>query len=1091
MVNCSTVVVTGNSQVADGDHHWDFGDGTIILNGLTQETHIYSCNGTYTIGHWQENGIIICEQTVQINCGSTITITEDTDPCYLDFACFDFSVTACPTDQITWNFGDGNSITCTGCNSVKHCYTNLNTFTGVNSNVTVTATVNGQTASSQLNIAAYDSGVYIGRQGEITDLSEFSLVVPSNVFNGLTQGSPVYVYGTVHIDDGLQFKNVNIFVERSGGFTVDFAKSFTIESSNVSALPDCPCLWRGIDVQSAATFRGISQSSISDALYAVRTYGSNQNPIIGLNTVVLQNNYIGLLANRNFTLEANAGFSGNLFRATATLKLWCGNGENVGDPFWPSGGAYSQDRGWAGVYLNNVHDFNVPATTTAVNQFRKIANGFYIVNSSSPGTINAPGIWNCSFASILRGGYPIAIGGHGIYFLDTQGSNVLNQRGLGMDAIPTFSGCEVGVYAESQSGNTQMRSRSNFMDAMEIGYWVRGITGSISSRITQNRINSNTEYDHHPAISAGVWIEDRVPQSKQHTIDENVITVDQPTEPFTIGVFIQGSFDVNGTVNTVSVGNNVDMNNAPGISVINGAACVQVTQYGGVDVHNNVMLAQQNSGVQLFGTAFFGGQGNSARCNYITGADPANITISNFSGIRCNSSMDATIQDNDVENFENGIAFGANSGNVTLRCNALLGTQDVGLLYSTDAVTGPQINRGNRWLGTYNTWAAQHQQPANLLVNEFRARQNTDEWPPSIDPQIGWFSNSTVVPTCPAEIGCENPPGTTMMSALTELDNLIASGSSGTEDGLLWDLEKYLYARLKENPVVWEGNGLMQNYVNAKLNTPLGQLHEIGEGIKNLYKIDGATQAELDANSTAMSNKRTAIEAIEVTLASTAPGSQYDLLVQQRQVLVDELTALILANASIYADLKNVREQAANGLLESNNAITTSAVYQANEKSFFGVYLNTVGKDAEVATNAQLETLEAIANQCPAEGGRAVYWAIGLYGQLTGQLLEVKDCSNSSAGREQAEYPAKEGEMSSGFTLFPNPADGPCTVVLNIKDDQTGFVILFDALGRELNRTAVSPGLHNMRLSDVAAGNYFVTLMLNDGTSQTIPFVKR
>lgn len=379
MVNCSTLVVTGNSQVADGQHHWNFGDG----NGWhfyanTQET-VTLCNGTHVIQHFVEKGTLLCEVTVQVNCGG-FTITENTDPCYKDFACFKFETNYCPGTILTWDFDDGTMpITC-DCQEIEYCYTNVNTFTGVNTVVMPSVTENGQTSTNTLDITDYDVGIFIGVQGQVSNLTNYSLVLPNPNHNGNVSGEPVYVYGTVNVNKTFTFTDTDVIVERSGGFNVKTNFTFTTQTNTViSSAHDCPCLWRGIDVQSSATLLANPGTTLQEALYAVRAMRSGGNPNIGLRGVSFMDNYIGLVAappggslgNGNFSFDGlsfGTGFSGNTF-ASAQVKDWCGGGNNVPNAFGPSGGLFTNDRGWAGVYLERVTNFQVPTAVNATNHF--------------------------------------------------------------------------------------------------------------------------------------------------------------------------------------------------------------------------------------------------------------------------------------------------------------------------------------------------------------------------------------------------------------------------------------------------------------------------------------------------------------------------------------------------------------------------------------------------------------------------------------------------------------------------------------------------------------------------------------------------
>ena len=437
-------------------------------------------------------------------------------------------------------------------------------------------------------------------------------------------------------------------------------------------------------------------------------------------------------------------------------------------------------------------------------------------------------------------------------------------------------------------------------------------------------------------------------------------------------------------------------------------------------------------------------------------------------------------------NFENGISFTLNNGNVNLSCNDFLGTQDIGLAYSNDAVTGWPVDRGNQWLGNYNQWGAQHLLPSMTMVfNQFRARPNTTEWPPTLDPSNPgqWFGISQVVPQCPFIDNCETPPGLLAPDNPSELDNMIAQGNFTTAGGLRWDMEKYLYGRLMHDEITWQGNNLMEGFVAARQNTAIGQFHAIGEGIRSLFQIDATTQTQLDGYLDAIEAKRAQTAALDQEMTG-AQGSGFEALLAQRQQLEAEIAALLQSVGEMFNSLHTARVQQAEVLLTANNAIATSAPYEANEKTFFNLYLNTIGKDSETASASQLNDLYAIASQCPPEGGRAVYWAIGLYGHLTGDVLEVQDCAGMEERSQDANTLAESLEKAF-FSLTPNPASLECKASYHLSVGSVGKLVITNLLGVRQSTYLLTMGNNNVTIGGLPAGTYFVTLLVDGAVVQT------
>lgn len=324
---------------------------------------------------------------------------------------------------------------------------------------------------------------------------------------------------------------------------------------------------------------------MKDALYAVRPFSSSN---ISLNLTAFSDNYIGIMGIGDFIIPDGANtFSANTFTTTSGLKGWC-NPEVVADPFYPSGSQFFQQLGWAGVYLEDVNNFRVPATTAVVNTFDGLHNGIFMVNSNAQsvtGGQSQPGIRMCRFRNMLRGSYPVNLGGHGIYFLDNEGSHFLDQQGLGqtLSGNPTFDGCEVGIYAESVGGaaGSTVTGRQNFMSTVETGIRIQSVKGNITSTLTDNEIHSEVDYGHDPEGSAGIWLEDKNTALTTHLVENNRITVNQPVPKPGFGIILRGNFDM------IPDANNVTIRNNPDITIQAGRSCIHVTQYHLVDIHNN------------------------------------------------------------------------------------------------------------------------------------------------------------------------------------------------------------------------------------------------------------------------------------------------------------------------------------------------------------------------------------------------------------------------------------------------------------------------------------------------------------------------
>jgi hypothetical protein len=132
-----------------------------------------------------------------------------------------------------------------------------------------------------------------------------------------------------------------------------------------------------------------------------------------------------------------------------------------------------------------------------------------------------------------------------------------------------------------------------------------------------------------------------------------------------------------------------------------------------------------------------------------------------------------------------------------------------------------------------------------------------------------------------------------------------------------------------------------------------------------------------------------------------------------------------------------------------NAGIGTIELIEQNERTVNDIYLNTIAKDESAFTATQATALYAVAIQCPMAGGQAVFRARALYG-LFDDAQDYDDASTCLSlgivfrNLEQSDPPA--------VTVIPNPASDNITVYCVLEPDETGTLILFDALGAEAIR---------------------------------------
>mgnify|MGYP003596457698 FL=1 len=102
-------------------------------------------------------------------------------------------------------------------------------------------------------------------------------------------------------------------------------------------------------------------------------------------------------------------------------------------------------------------------------------------------------------------------------------------------------------------------------------------------------------------------------------------------------------------------------------------------------------------------------------------------------------------------------------------------------------------------------------------------------------------------------------------------------------------------------------------------------------------------------------------------------------------------------------------------------------------------------------------------------------------------VLKGSPCDTSSAVHEP-------GTMPGGFSVYPNPAFDKLTIELDdgLAHDEAYLVRCYDMQGRVLYRGIFPPFayIHNIDVSDFAAGMYLVEILNEEGRRVVSKFVK-
>lgn len=189
--------------------------------------------------------------------------------------------------------------------------------------------------------------------------------------------------------------------------------------------------------------------------------------------------------------------------------------------------------------------------------------------------------------------------------------------------------------------------------------------------------------------------------------------------------------------------------------------------------------------------------------------------------------------------------------------------------------------------------------------------------------------------------------------------------------------------------------------------------------------------------------------------------------------------------------MKEVEDQAAQGDLANaagtNAAIVPTTMTETNQQLLNDILLSTLMVGNYDLTQEQLDVLWNIAEQCPDEGGVAVWEAQSTLNWVLHDAIDFADsCAPSSARMLHPDHFSANG---SAGTVYPNPTAGIVTVNYMMHDVMNARFEICDVTGRVLFAAQLDPNVthRNIELVGLANGTYIYKLigddvMVNTGT---------
>jgi len=189
-------------------------------------------------------------------------------------------------------------------------------------------------------------------------------------------------------------------------------------------------------------------------------------------------------------------------------------------------------------------------------------------------------------------------------------------------------------------------------------------------------------------------------------------------------------------------------------------------------------------------------------------------------------------------------------------------------------------------------------------------------------------------------------------------------------------------------------------------------------------------------------------------------------------------------NLAIDTALVEDRMDVAGDIYDTNSAVTTTEVFESNQKTVNRITLAMIIQNQDEPDSLQKVYLEQIANQCPFAGGEAVYQARALLSDTVAYDDEVL-CDTSSQRLLKPEI-----QPPLAYRLYPNPSNGYTIVELEREAQESGEVLVYNALGVQIHAEPFREGTTAILLDFTGrpCGIYYLTLRTKSHSSSSIFF---
>lgn len=907
----------------------------------------------------------------------------------------------------------------------------------------------------------YSNYMPMGNNGQTTTLSSLiaSAALPSNpaiavqrTFSGKLVVDIPYVFNSSHlilcpgaeieVNPGIKFRLMN----------------GTIVEGNTA-------MWKGIKNYGQL---GIQNSTVRDAEFAVNEQISGNTNI---SNALFDRNFVGILGNPNTIFGQ---FWGNTFDCVGC------SGTSVTSMLPP----YAGQSNWAtfsraGIQLNaSTMIIGQPVAITPPNTLNFFRNSMYGIESySSHLTVLNSSIshadWITPPTSIVS---PPAASG--IYAFRSS----VDVTGMG-NVADAFHHCHYGLFID-RSQYTRIRDCK--MDYTNTSYpMIIGIH-------TQNTPYGNISLDNNIIHATKVGINSLYDENADHfRIFSNTIDMNQASATQLASAAIRitelaqtGKCMINqNIINLDQCYTGVQLNTTTSTDV----------RKNTININSNIVPPAGQPSQRVRGIWLMSGSRQNVSCNDI---NYPLATNNDAYGIDVRAAIFSRYMNNHTKATNEGLHISDQCYQLGLRSN-WFEEHEIGLHLTSSAFIGNQIYMGNLWWDPTTSTQAQHDGSSGVYSQSyfkvspnplsfplplgFITAPDASSNPNNLIPSSGWFGygaeeDSAIV------IDCPQPQFD--FSYRVKMDSLAAQGDIPTDlypVSTNWTTDALLYERLEELKNTEWNNTFFEEFYKKEHMSSIGKLQEIQQSTKQVFVSTKPTK-------TILQNYAENLSELSEELGNINQDEVEEIMVNEKKVSISkEIQQFQRLAIPLEDDLAKVQAISIDVIRSRNANIVGDKVYELNEKIVNNIYLATIAKGLLQLTGEQAKLIEDISNQCPIEGGRAVYRARSIYQLVNPNKIWSDEilCKETSIKQEVHDNKQLSDSFSKNFVLVPNPANE--LVNLRSLDNQkwVGKIEILSPIGQVVYNANINHATTEqlIDISSLAAGMYYCHLYDKEGKS--------